>query len=58
MQPKSEPSKLEGKGQFHEYRAAGKLQGASALITGGEYVSAGYAHFNLEPSNMRLAVPA
>lgn len=36
MQPKSEPTKLEGKGQFHEYKAAGKLVGSNALITGGE----------------------
>ncbi|ROT40201.1 general stress protein [Sodiomyces alkalinus F11] len=36
MQPKSEPSKLEGKDQLHEYRAAGKLEGSKALITGGD----------------------
>lgn len=36
MNPKSEPTKLEGKGQFHEYRAAGKLEGSNALITGGD----------------------
>lgn len=37
MKPQSEPTKLEGKGRFHEYLAAGKLQGNKALITGGEY---------------------
>jgi len=36
MNPKSEPTKLEGKGQFYEYRAAGKLDGSNALITGGD----------------------
>ena len=37
MKPQSEPTKLEGKDRFHEYLAAGKLQGNKALITGGEY---------------------
>ena len=36
MKPKSEPTKLEGKEGFHEYKAAGKLVGSNALITGGE----------------------
>lgn len=36
MKPSSEPTKLEGKSEFHEYRAAGKLKGVKALITGGE----------------------
>lgn len=36
MAPKSEPTKLEGKNQFYEYQAAGKLKGSNALITGGE----------------------
>ncbi|KAL0936121.1 oxidoreductase YhdF [Colletotrichum truncatum] len=36
MQPTSEATKLEGKGQFHEYKAAGKLSGNKALITGGD----------------------
>lgn len=39
MKPTSEATKLEGKDQFHEYRAANKLEGAKAFITGGEYVS-------------------
>lgn len=39
MKPTSEATKLEGKDQFHEYRAANKLEGANAFITGGEYVS-------------------
>jgi len=36
LQPTSEPTKLEGKDQFHEYRAANKLEGCKAFITGGE----------------------
>ncbi|KAJ2900969.1 hypothetical protein MKZ38_002204 [Zalerion maritima] len=36
MQPSSEPTALEGKGGFHEYRAARKLAGSNALITGGD----------------------
>lgn len=36
MNPTSESTKLEGKNEFHEYRAANKLEGAKALITGGE----------------------
>ena len=36
MQPSSEATKLEGKDQFHEYRAANKLSGVRAFITGGE----------------------
>ncbi|RDA94966.1 hypothetical protein CP533_0125 [Ophiocordyceps camponoti-saundersi (nom. inval.)] len=36
MKPSSEPTKLQGKNDFHEYRAAGKLSGAKALITGGD----------------------
>ncbi|KAF7557941.1 hypothetical protein G7Z17_g300 [Cylindrodendrum hubeiense] len=38
MKPQSEPTKLEGKDQFHEYRAAGKLTSTKALITGGDIV--------------------
>lgn len=38
LEPTSESTKLEGKHQLHEYRAAGKLNGSNALITGGEYV--------------------
>ncbi|KAJ6441616.1 putative oxidoreductase YhdF [Purpureocillium lavendulum] len=36
LYPKSEPTKLEGKNQFHEYRAANKLEGCKAFITGGD----------------------
>ncbi|KAH6957596.1 general stress protein [Ilyonectria sp. MPI-CAGE-AT-0026] len=36
LQPQSEATKLEGKDQFHEYRAAGKLKSTKALITGGD----------------------
>ncbi|EHA51080.1 glucose and ribitol dehydrogenase [Pyricularia oryzae 70-15] len=36
MKPTSEATKLEGKDQFHEYRAANKLEGAKAFITGGD----------------------
>ena len=32
----SESTRLEGEGSFQEYKAAGKLQGKKALITGGE----------------------
>jgi NAD(P)-dependent dehydrogenase (short-subunit alcohol dehydrogenase family) len=34
--PKSEPTKLEGKDGLVEYKAAGKLKGSNALITGGD----------------------
>lgn len=36
MEPSSETTKLEGKGEFVEYLAAGKLKGNKALITGGD----------------------
>ncbi|KAF4979429.1 hypothetical protein FZEAL_4372 [Fusarium zealandicum] len=36
MKPKSESTKLEGKDQLHEYRAANKLEGSKAFITGGD----------------------
>jgi hypothetical protein len=36
LEPKSEPTALEGDGRFQEYRGAGKLDGKKALITGGE----------------------
>lgn len=36
MSPTSESTKLEGKNEFHEYRAANKLENAKAFITGGE----------------------
>ncbi|ODA78146.1 hypothetical protein RJ55_06750 [Drechmeria coniospora] len=36
LHPTSEPTKLEGKDQFHEYRAAHKLEGCKAFITGGD----------------------
>ncbi|KAH8901985.1 NAD(P)-binding protein [Coniochaeta sp. PMI_546] len=36
MEPSSESTKLEGKGDFVEYLAAGKLKGNKALITGGD----------------------
>jgi NAD(P)-dependent dehydrogenase (short-subunit alcohol dehydrogenase family) len=36
MQPTSESTKLEGKGRFYEYKAAGKLADSNALITGGD----------------------
>jgi len=36
MQPKSESTALEGKGQLYEYKASGKLNGNKALITGGD----------------------
>lgn len=36
MNPSSEVTKLEGKSQFHEYRAANKLSGVKAFITGGD----------------------
>ncbi|KAL2753785.1 hypothetical protein ACRALDRAFT_1064998 [Sodiomyces alcalophilus JCM 7366] len=36
MKPTSESTRLEGKGQLYEYRAAGKLEGSNALITGGD----------------------
>ncbi|KAF1809857.1 NAD(P)-binding protein [Eremomyces bilateralis CBS 781.70] len=36
MQPKSEPTALEGEGGFVEYAAAGKLKGNKILITGGD----------------------
>ncbi|OAA37491.1 NAD(P)-binding domain protein [Cordyceps fumosorosea ARSEF 2679] len=36
MVPGSEPTKLEGQHQHHEYLAAGKLKGNKALVTGGD----------------------
>ncbi|KAL6922734.1 hypothetical protein FSST1_000008 [Fusarium sambucinum] len=36
MNPTSESTKLEGKNEFHEYRAANKLENAKAFITGGD----------------------
>lgn len=36
MHPSSEVTKLEGKDRFHEYKAANKLSGVKAFITGGE----------------------
>ncbi|RSL51383.1 hypothetical protein CEP54_011437 [Fusarium duplospermum] len=36
MIPTSESTKLQGKDDFHEYRAANKLHGSKALITGGD----------------------
>jgi len=36
MDPPSETTRLEGKGGFKEYLAAGKLKGNKALITGGD----------------------
>ncbi|CRJ80375.1 putative oxidoreductase YhdF like protein [Verticillium longisporum] len=36
LAPKSEPTKLEGKNDFQEYRATKKLEGSKALITGGD----------------------
>ncbi|KAL8424043.1 hypothetical protein RB596_004030 [Gaeumannomyces avenae] len=36
MKPTSEPTKLEGKNEFQEYRAANKLSGVKAFITGGD----------------------
>jgi len=36
MNPTSESTKLEGKNDFVEYRAANKLENTKALITGGE----------------------
>lgn len=36
MVPESEATALEGKSEFVEYLAAGKLKGNKALITGGE----------------------
>ncbi|RYP61467.1 hypothetical protein DL769_007693 [Monosporascus sp. CRB-8-3] len=36
MKPSSEPTKLEGKGGFSEYKPAKKLEGNKALITGGD----------------------
>ncbi|KAG6005425.1 hypothetical protein E4U43_000590 [Claviceps pusilla] len=36
LDPASESTKLEGKDQLHEYKAAGKLSGSNALITGGD----------------------
>ncbi|KAK0702508.1 hypothetical protein B0T21DRAFT_111328 [Apiosordaria backusii] len=36
MKPESESTKLEGKGQLHEYKGAGKLEGSKAFITGGD----------------------
>lgn len=36
MEPSSESTRLEGKGRPVEYRAAEKLKGCKALITGGE----------------------
>jgi len=36
MEPSSEPTKLEGDGEFVEYTPAGKLKGKKALITGGD----------------------
>lgn len=39
LEPKSESTKLEGAEGFVEYKAAGKLEGNKALITGGESVS-------------------
>ena len=38
MKPSSEPTKLEAKDGFTEYKPAKKLEGNNALITGGEYV--------------------
>jgi hypothetical protein len=39
LNPTSESTRLEGKEELHEYRAADKLDGSNALITGGEYVA-------------------
>ncbi|KAG6020538.1 hypothetical protein E4U41_002817 [Claviceps citrina] len=36
LNPESESTKLEGKDQLYEYKAAGKLSGSNALITGGD----------------------
>lgn len=36
MKPTSEATKLESKDGLMEYKAAGKLKGNKALITGGE----------------------
>ncbi|KAK3316526.1 hypothetical protein B0H66DRAFT_519524 [Apodospora peruviana] len=36
MEPESESTKLEGKGELKEYIAAGKLKGNKAFITGGD----------------------
>ena len=36
LEPTSESTALEGEGGFQEYKAAGKLKGKKALITGGE----------------------
>jgi len=36
LQPTSESTKLEGKDRLYEYRAADKLHGSKALITGGD----------------------
>jgi len=36
LEPKSEPTALEGEGGLQEYRGSGKLDGKKAIITGGE----------------------
>lgn len=36
MAPTSESTRLEGDGDFVEYKGVGKLKGKKALITGGE----------------------
>lgn len=36
LKPTSESTALEGDGEFQEYKAADKLKGKKALITGGE----------------------
>jgi len=38
LKPTSESTKLEGDGEFVEYKGVGKLKGKKILITGGEYV--------------------
>lgn len=36
LKPSTEVTKLEGKNEFHEYLAAGKLKDSNAIITGGD----------------------
>ena len=36
MQPKSEPTRLEGPNGLVEYKGSDKLKGKKAIITGGE----------------------
>lgn len=56
LKPTSESTKLEGDGEFVEYKGVGKLKGKKILITGGEYVIRSDAV--LPPCKHALYLPA